>query len=346
MPATDFLDPLTDPRWSELVASSPSAEVFHHPRWLELLRSQYGYEVRGCCVRDGGAIQAAIPVARIASRLTGNRLVSIPFADTCGAALAPGAGPEALSALGEALAAEARRSRLPLTVHAALPSLPGAFVQQRFHRHVLALGAGSEAALRQASRTHGRNARRARREGLRGERTTGAAALDAFYSLHLATRRRLGVPTQPKAFIARLAELFEAGLGFVWVVRDGDRAVAAAVFLTHGGTLTYKYGASDAAALAKRPNDLLFLELIRWAAENGFERLDFGRTDSDNEGLRRFKRSWGAEELPLSYTYLADREPAPPHPPGVRRRLATATIRRSPALLGRIAGEVLYRHAG
>lgn len=341
-----FVDPIADPGWSEFVATSPSAEAFHHPRWLELLQSQYGYELRGCCVRDGDAILAAIPVARISSRLTGNRLVSVPFSDTCAAALAPGAGPEALSALGREMAAEARRTGLELTVHGALPSLPGAFVQQRFHRHLLPLGADPEAALRQAAQGHGRKVRRARREGLRGERRTDAAALDAFYALHLSTRRRLGVPTQPKAFIARFTELFEAGLGFVWVVRDGDRPVAAAVFLTHNGTLTYKYGASDAAALGKRPNDLLFFELIHWACEAGFETLDFGRTDSDNEGLRRFKRSWGAEELPLSYTYLTDREPAPPHPPRMRRRLATATIRRSPALLGRIAGEVLYRHAG
>ena len=47
--------------------------------------------------------------------------------------------------------------------------------------------------------------------------------------------------------------------------------------------------------------------MIRWACEAGFHTLDFGRTDVDNEGLRSFKRSWGASEVELAYTYLADR---------------------------------------
>ncbi|HEU4906635.1 MAG TPA: hypothetical protein VFT19_11065, partial [Solirubrobacterales bacterium] len=63
-----------------------------------------------------------------------------------------------------------------------------------------------------------------------------------------------------------------------------------------------------------------------------------------NEGLRAFKRSWGAEELELSYTYLAERAPSPE--PGLRERVLGATIRRSPPLVGRLIGEALYRHAG
>ena len=131
---------------------------------------------------------------------------------------------------------------------------------------------------------------------------------------------------------------------FVWLVRDGEEPIAAAVYLTHGKLVTYKYGASAASALKKRPNNLLMLNVIRDHAERGFEVFDFGRTDLDNEGLRRFKRSLGAEEIPLAYTYLT--EPAPLGEPSLKERVMTTTIRRSPAVVGRLAGQMLYRHVG
>lgn len=342
---TRLIDPIADPEWLAFLEGSPSAHVFHHPGWLELLRSQYGYELQACCVRNGqGPLEAGIPLARIESRLTGRRLVALPFSDVCPPALARDADPAALTALGEALAEQSRRAGLGLTIHSSLPAVPRAFAQRRFVRHLLGLSDDPAEVERRYSKASVRNIKKARREGLRMERQTDAAALDRFYSLLVETRHRLGVPTQPKRFIRRFAKLFAADLGFVGTVFDGARPIAAGVFLTYNGTVTYKYGASDADALSKRPNNLLFAEIIRWGCGAGFQSLDFGRSDVENEGLRSFKRSWGAAEVDLSYTYLAEREASPQ--PGLGDRLMGATIRRSPAAVSRIAGEALYRHFG
>lgn len=339
-----LIDPIADPDWLAFVEGSPQAEIFHHPRWLELLRAQYGYRIQACCLANGNGIEAGIPVARIESRLTGRRLVSLPFSDVCSPAIGAGAGAGALDELGRALAEEARSSKLGLTVHAPLPGAPEAIVQPRFVRHLLELGADPSEIEASYAKQIKRGIKKAEREGLRVERHGDRSALDAFYALHLETRRRLGVPTQPKGFIRRFEELFDADLGFVALVLDDSEPIAAAVFLTHNGTATYKYGASDAGKLGKRPNNLLFAEMIRWACEAGFHTLDFGRTDLDNEGLRSFKRSWGAREESLSYTYLGEGEPS--LEPTLRDRVMSATIRRSPAAVGRLAGAALYRHFG
>jgi len=339
------IDPISDPAWRTLIEGSRSATIFHHPLWLQLLRSQYGYELSACCVQDGNGIEAGIPIARIESRLTGQRLVSLPFSDACAPVLAPAADPSAAAALSEALTEEHRRRGLDLTVRASIPNAPGAFVQHRFYRHLLPLADDPAEVERLYSKSQiKRGIKKARREGLRAERRADAEALDVFYSLHLQTRKKLGVPTQPKRFIRRFGELFDAGLGFVELVLDDARPIAAAVFLTYNGTVTYKYGASDARALGKRPNNLLFSELIHWACEAGFHTLDFGRTDIDNEGLRAFKRSWGAEEVELSYTYFADHAPSPE--PKLRDRAMAATIKHSPPGVSRLVGEALYRHFG
>lgn len=346
MTSVEFIDPIESPSWATLVEASPTAEIFHHPRWLGLLQAQYGYELTACCVRGEDGVEAALPLAHVSSRLTGKRLVSLPFSDVCSPLLSADAGLEALGTLGDAVAAHAAERGLELTVHGAMPGIPGGFVSERFVRHELALPADPDEAERNASKSLRRGVTKARREGLRAERRTDAEALDAFYRLHLRTRQRLGVPTQPKRFIGRFEDLFAAGLGAVWLVLDGDEPVAAAVFLTHGDTVTYKYGASAAEALPKRPNNLLMLEAIRWSCSQGYDKFDFGRTDLDNDGLRRFKCSWGAEELPLSYTYLSREEPAAAGVPSLRERMMTKTIQRSPAVVGRLAGEMLYRHVG
>jgi CelD/BcsL family acetyltransferase involved in cellulose biosynthesis len=346
---TRLLDPIADPAWLEFIGSSPNAEIFHHPGWLQLLRSQYGYEIEACCVEGAEGIEAGMPIAQIRSRLTGNRLVSVPFSDACAAATAPGAGAAALDALGRALAEQARRRDLDLTVHSALPEIPGAQVRPRFVQHLLPLSADPDEVERGYAKNQRGAMKKARREGLTGERRTDVAALDAFYALHLRTRRRLGVPTQPKSFIRGFGELFDAGLGFVWLVLDEGKPIAAAVFLTHNGTVTYKYSASDFGSLKKRPNNLLLPSAIRWSCEAGYRRFDFGRTDVDNKGLRSFKRSWGAAETELSYTYLSETAPplhAGPEAETLRDRLVTTTIQRSPALVGRLIGGVLYRHYG
>ncbi len=141
-----------------------------------------------------------------------------------------------------------------------------------------------------------RGVAKARKGGLVAERHTSAWALAEFYRLHLRTRRRQGVPTQPKRFIMGLETLFQAGLGFTLLVRDSEQVIAAAVFLCSNGVLTYKYGASDERQLAARPNNLLFMEAIAWGCANGFHTLDLGRTSLDNSGLAAFKRGWGGEE--------------------------------------------------
>lgn len=337
-----LLDPVADPRWAQLVADSPQASIFHHPAWLELLHSRYRYPITAAAVLDAaGRPVAGLPMALVSSRLTGRRLVSLPFSDVCPPLVTGDAAGGALELLAETVERERLARDLPLYVCAAFPQL-GTPVD-RYLLHLVDLTEGAEAtAARFASRAR-RHARKAERLGVEVQQRTDADALDAFYALHLHTRRRLGVPTQPKAFIRDLGGLFDRGLGFVAVASLEQRPIAAAVFLRCGGTLTYKYGASDQHHLHARPNNLLFARVIRWGCEQGLRTLDLGRTDTEQDGLAAFKRSWGATEETLAYTY---RGASPPPASSRLERAAGAVIKRSPPLVGRAVGEVLYRHAG
>jgi lipid II:glycine glycyltransferase (peptidoglycan interpeptide bridge formation enzyme) len=215
---------------------------------------------------------------------------------------------------------------------------------QRYWRHVLPLEEDAAAVQRRARSGIRRGASKARKAGLTFERRTDADALDAFYKLHLHTRKHQGVPTQAKRFIDGFGPLFEQGHGFVALVSDEGKPVAAAVFLRWREHLIYKYGASDRTALAKRPNNLLFSEVIRWGCESGCRELDFGRTDLEHEGLREFKLGWGTEELPLHHTYAG--MPVPEAGESAVQRLLVPAIRHSPVSVSRLLGVALYRHFG
>jgi CelD/BcsL family acetyltransferase involved in cellulose biosynthesis len=343
------VDPIEDARWLELAQASGGGSIFHHPAWLRLLTATYRYPLAAHCVTAGDRLLAGLPVATVASRLTGRRLVALPFSDLCPPLVRGDAPQDASPALALALRQVAAREGCSFEVRGAGAVLEDAAPGERFHHHLLRLGVDVSAVERRFAKAQvKRGVRRALRDGLRVELRTDAPAIADFYRLHLGTRRRLGLPTQPRRFIAGLAGVFDEGLGFIALVRSSELPVAAAVFLTFGSTLTYKYGASDQAWLRSRPNNLLFMEAIRWGCEHGYERLDFGRTHWGQEGLRSFKLAWGAEERELRYRQVAGKS----HEVGssglgasARRGLATV-IRRSPPLTSRIAGELFYRHAG
>ena len=80
-----------------------------------------------------------------------------------------------------------------------------------------------------------------------------------------------------------------------------ERPVAGALFLHKGTKAIYKFGASDDKFQHLRPTNLVFWESINLLARQGFESLNLGRTGLGNQGLRRFKLSWGSSEETIKY---------------------------------------------
>lgn len=340
----ETLDPLSDPRWAELVGSAPAALIFHHPLWLRLLRDHYRCEISAWALAQaGGGLVAGLPFALMRSRLAGTRLVALPFSTTCPLLVAPAAHFRDGEFVRE-LASPALRGGMDLEIRAGFAAPHGAQITRTFVEHRLALDADMGTLSKRFSRSQKSSIAKAVREGVTVERRTDTDALRRFYRLHLATRRRLGLPTPSKRFILRYTDLFSAGLGFVMLAQRQGRDAAAAVFLASGGTLTYESGASDLRYLGARPNNLLFSEVIRWALESGHHTLDFGRTDADNTGLLKFKASWGATPSPLHYCRFGSPMPSPSS--GRARAALSKTISHAPPVFGRLVGAGYYRHFG
>ena len=210
--------------------------------------------------------------------------------------------------------------------------------------HVLPLEDDLEAVRSRFSRSQViRNIRRAEREGVTVRAAQSPADVAAFLELHLRTRKRQGVPMQPRRFFDLLcSQVLDAGMGSILLASSGGVPVAGALFLFWNGTTIYKFGASDPGAWPLRPNHLIFWTAIQEAVARGDARFDFGRTDLDNTGLRAFKGGWGGVERPLVTSVLGD---AHAHAPGASGRLLGAAIRGGPDWVCRGVGTALYRYA-
>jgi hypothetical protein len=337
-----FVEP-TDMCWDELIKSQPDATIFHHPAWLRLIADSYGYRPFIVSLRDaGGDIYAGLPMIEV-KRLLARRWVSLPFSDHC----APLACDSVmLRKFYDTLTSLAHRPESPeIELRFELPTQPKNQSPAEFVLHTIQLDSDVEKVAGRIHHSHRRNIKIAQTHGVQIKFGRSLEDIKAFYSLHLQTRRRQGVPVQPYHFFDLLYErLIAQGLGFVLLAYENEQCLAGAVFLHWNHTLIYKYGASRSDNLSLRPNHLIFWDAIQWGCKNGFTRLDLGRSSIDNLGLREFKSHWGGQETPLFYTNFNH---AVNQTSNHRlMNMARTVIQRSPAWVCRLSGELLYKYFG
>jgi CelD/BcsL family acetyltransferase involved in cellulose biosynthesis len=338
-----LLDP-SDEKWMAFVASSPQANAFHHAAWVNLLAECYGYRPFVIAVSDaGGNIQAGLPIMEVRSPLTGRRWVSLPFTDYCAPLYRD---VESLSQLTDDLVHLSQEAGAPrVELRWEFPKHPAFHSYSHYVLHTVELDPDPTLVSKRLTSVHRQNIRTAEKRGVRIECGDQQVHLQEFYRLQLQTRHRQGIPVQPRRFFDLLASnIVDQGLGFVLLAYKDHECIAAAVFLHWRQTLTCKYAASRADSLELRPNNLLFWTGIQWGCENGYTLFDMGRTDLANTGLRRFKRDWGAEELPLAYSMLSGTPPRSAS--GKLTPIMQTVISKSPVWVCRAAGELLYRHFG
>jgi CelD/BcsL family acetyltransferase involved in cellulose biosynthesis len=331
---------LRDPAWLEFVRSRADATLFHHPVWARLLADCYGYRPMAVAYAEHGAISAGMPVIDVSRALGGRRWVSLPFTDRC----PPLAGENAdeLAAGAVELATSSKLDLLEL--RGAIADHAAVHRDAVFVYHEVAVSAAERENWERLARNHRRNVRIAERAGVRITRGVSASDIETFYALHLRTRRRLGVPVQPRRFFQLFLErVIAEGLGFVLTAYSGALPVASAIFGAWNGTLIYKYSARDERFAKLDANYLLLWQAIRWASENGYHTFDLGRSNVEQEPLRSFKDGWGAREEPLAYSRIS-RSPVRTHSSGFENAMSLI-IRNSGPWVCRTVGELFYRYA-
>jgi lipid II:glycine glycyltransferase (peptidoglycan interpeptide bridge formation enzyme) len=225
-------------------------------------------------------------------------------------------------------------------------SLPSAAVAaERFYSHKLDLTIGIESLFTRVESPVRRAIRKAQNSGLAVEINNTATAMADFYRLHVRTRKRHGLPPQPFSFFRNVQkEIIERDLGFVVVGKQGMAPIAAAVFFHSGEEALFKFGASNEENQHLRGNNLVMWEGIQELVRQGRKTLHFGRTSTDNDGLRRFKLSWRPQEDVLEYFRFALKTKTWLNSGRNASGFHNQFFRSFPLAVNRIAGALIYPH--
>jgi len=339
------VDPLRDARWKVFLQQHPRASVFHTPGWLEALRRTYGYEpVVYTTSPPGTELTNGVVFCRVSSRLTGHRLVSLPFSDYCEPLVSRA---EELNEICAALKRAVEKENWkyielrPLVAH---PGLETGFQKDReFYLQVLDLQASEEELFRSFHKDCvQRKIRRAEREALTCEEGRSEPLLRKFYQLQLLTRRRHQLPPQPLDWFRNLIDCLGEHLKIRVAFKNGQ-PVASTLTLHFKDCLVYKYGCSDSRFHNSGAMVLLFWRAIQTGKRAGAMYFDMGRSDCDDAGLLTFKMHWGSTRSLLSYwTYPA--RSSHTVAPRWQMHIAKQIFARIPDGLLTVAGKLLYRH--
>jgi CelD/BcsL family acetyltransferase involved in cellulose biosynthesis len=340
---TSVVNPLTDARWDRGIGSHSQATVFHTSAWARVLNDTYGHQPFYLNLSTQGRPLALVPMMEVRSWLTRLRGICLPFSDSCGPLLFNGCGAETIAKKLRQLGRERGWDYFEVRDSAILPQGVQGF--ESYWSHTLDLTIGITALSSKFSSSARRALRKAERSGLATRVRTDAEAMAQFYALHARTRRKHGAPPQPRRFFANMQKhIIEAGLGCIVTAEKAKRVLAAAIFFRLNHHALYKFGASDERWQEWRPNNLVMAKAISFLADSSMRTLHFGRTDKTNEGLRRFKLSWGAAEEEISYGKFAISTDNWVRVRNHISSLPNRIFRALPGPLNRLAGVLLYPH--
>ena len=343
------IDPLGDPRWPELVARHPRSSFYHSRPWLESLKRTYGYSpVVYTTSPPGSELRNGLVFCRIASWLTGRRIVSLPFSDHCEPLVD---SQDVLEQLVSFLLRDFQKEHWKYTElrpRSSMAQLPrGLQPDKTYCLHSLDLSAGVKELY---SSLHKdciqRKIKRADREGLEYREGRSPELLADFYRLFVKMRQKHGLPPPPRAWFLNLAECLGPTMQ-VRIAFHGGRPAACMVTVVHRNTMTYKYGCSDPELTKLGGTPWLFWKVIQEAKSTGLRELDLGRSDWEDPGLITFKDRLGARRLPVTYwRFPKQHGVVSAVSEGRGQRLAGKIFRHTPVPFLTAIGRLLYRHIG
>jgi FemAB-related protein (PEP-CTERM system-associated) len=274
------------------------ASVFHDPGWGRVMNAAYGNGCRYLTARRGDRTVGVLQLVDKKSRFFGHYLCSLPYLDASGILADDPEAAQALLSKARALREQQDAQWVELRQGCMIDeSLP-----VRTDKITLWLPLpGSPEELWKAFKSKVRNhVRKAEKEGLTVHR--GTELLDEFFAIYLRTMRDLGSPSHSRGFFAQILEAFPTSAR-VSAVRLGERPLAAALTLTDRHGVHVPWAGSDWRVSELCANSLLYWSMLSDACEQRATRFDFGRSTRDS-GTHRFKKQWGAEEIPLYWQYL------------------------------------------
>lgn len=341
----NIINPLKYSGWDELLLTNSDYSFFHSSSWARVLCESYKYKPLYFALISNGGLSDLIPVLEIRSLLTGRRGVSLPFTDYCQPIISDRSHFKEIldniidygkRAGWKYIEWRGGESYFQDTIHSSF-----------YYGHTLDLIQNEQELLSSFRSSTKRNINKAIKEGVVVDIYNSLESIKEFYRLNCITRKNHGLPPQPYYFFKKIYEYITSKKkGFVVLAFFQQRAISGAVYFHFRDQAIYKYGASDRRYQHLRANNLVMWEAIKWCSKNGYKTFDFGRTESENNGLLQFKRGWGTNEKTIKYykynfkkaSFISERSKVT----GFHNMIFNVT----PIPMLKFVGSMLYKHIG
>lgn len=348
------IDPQIDPRWDQFVENHPFGLICHLSGWKQVLEESFPHMKGHYMVmlnHDDKSIRAALPVFEIRSILTGNRLVSIPFATNCDPLISSNNDFRELLDSVINLSIQLKCPKIEIRTLASMPLIQddriGIVVHNKSHQ--LSLDATPEELIKTFSRTARRSINQSLKKNLGLQLAQNETDLLEFYDLYVKTRKHLGLPPQPYLFFKLLWEKFVLFKRIsLLMIRDKGHLVSCMIMFNFKDRCLGDYLASDTNFQNLNTNYIVIWEAIKLAHSEGYKIFDFGKTAINNVGLMSFKGYWGTKVIDLPKFYypkklcsnLNNQEES------VSYKLIRKISKYVPDSLFQSVGNFMYRHLG
>ena len=339
----EIVPTIHDNDWKIYLEKNSEATLHHSPEWKRFLEKTFDYQPHYLfATNDFGELVGLLPLFHIRSRLTGDRLCSVPFSHDCGC-------------LGD------KDARTALFNHALeigknlhinkieIRSSTGLDTFQEFctfSTYLLALSSNPEETWHKVHKSARRAIKKSEELGVTVSTSTHREDIKEFYEINRDNKQLLGVPCHPWKFFENLFTALE-GYVQLYLSHHDNSIIAGGIMECYKDNFLYGYGAANPVSLHLQPYYAFIWKSIEDACRQGYRTYDFGRVSCENAGLIEFKKKWGTQEKKLYYSvYPHSSKPSLPNRDSSLFRMGNAVIRKMPLPVYTLFSDSVFAHFG
>ena len=285
--------------WDEFVKTHSEGTLFHSSLWKEIIERSFDYNSYYFMALEDDQVQGILPLFHVKGWLSGNALISTPFAVYGGILANHLPAQQALLRAAQDLAQQFRAHYIELR-HRGELSLDGLHTKDSVYAtFIKKMPEQVEDIYQELPKEARRMVRKGRQHDL--ELTFESHNLDQFYNIYAVSVQKFGTPVFPKKLFRNCFDVLEDQTSMLYVYKNGN-AIAAVLSFYYKDTVYPYYAGMLPEAKTLAPHNLMYLTLMEQARNSGYSTFDFGRSKLGT-GAAKFKEHMGLEPTPLPYQF-------------------------------------------
>lgn len=142
--------------------------------------------------------------------------------------------------------------------------------------------------------------RKSQKQGL--EVVVDNSQIDFLYDTHKQNMSAIGGRAKVESFFKNFPSVFKENEDYkIYVAKENGVFISALLLFYHNKTVEYYTPVIVETHREKQPLSLLIFEAMKQASESGYELWNWGGTWASQDGVYRFKKRWGTEDINYYY---------------------------------------------